>query len=175
MIREEWRRIYEFPQYSISNYGRVRDEHRDRLMATSPNGFAKYNRGHLKISLLDRATGVRYTRSIALLVAQNFVPAPDALSDAVIRLDGKEENVVAWNLAWRPHWFAWQYSHQLREDQPLAFTNLHVQNMDQGFVYKSIIEAGKSEGLLFHDLWRSVNTGARIYPHRCVYQVVERV
>jgi hypothetical protein len=174
VIREEWKRIWEFPQYSVSNYGRIRDEHRDRLMATSQT-----THGHVKISLRDRHTGERYTRSVALLVAQNFVERPDALSDAVIVLDGKPENVVAWNLAWRPAWFAWHYAHQFRCQQPIAFQNLRVRNITRGYVYRSVIEAGVNEGLLFDDIWRSCCTPSenrpRIYPHRCQYEVAERV
>lgn len=172
MIQEEWKRIWEFPQYSISNYGRVRHEHTGRIMANS-----RTTHGHIKISLLDRATRVRYTRSVALLVAQNFIEVPDLLSDAVIELDGDLSNVVAWNLAWRPKWFAWKYMHQLKCQQPMEFHNLRVQNVTHGFVYRSIVEAGMSEGLLFDDIWRSVCTpeGVRIYPHRCTYRVIDRV
>lgn len=177
MIEEIWRHISEFPQYSISNYGRVFDNFRSQHMATSQT-----NHGHVKIGLWGTKQNkdgevepFRYTRSVALLVAQAFIELPDRYADHVIILDGNLQNVTAWNLAWRPAWFAWKYSHQLRTQQPLAFQNLRVQNVTRGFLYRSIIEAGMTEGLLFEDVWRSTYSDARIYPHRCLYRVVERV
>jgi hypothetical protein len=174
MIEEIWSTIDEFPQYSISNYGNVRNDLTGHLLAPNPN-----NHGHIKINLMDLRTREKYTRSVALLVATAFVVPPDRRSDCIIVLDGNLSNVTAWNLAWRPRGFAWEYTHQLKTQQPLAFQNLRVQNETYGFVYLSIIEAGKSEGVLFKDIWRSAcsppQSRPRIYPHRATYRVVERV
>lgn len=172
MIKEEWKQLWEFPTYWVSNYGNIVNRHTGKQVVTT-----RTNHGHVKVSMMDYRVGVRYTRSVAVLVADAFVEVPDKLSDAVIQLDGNHGNVVAWNLAWRPNWFAWRYTHQLKMQQPVEFTSMHVQNVDRGFVYKSIVEASMSEGLLFDDVFRSCcePEGVRIYPHRCRYKIVERV
>lgn len=170
MIKEEWKPLWEFPQYSVSNYGKIRNERTGMEMATSQT-----THGHVKISLLDERVHERYTRSVALLVANAFVPVPDRLSDAVIQLDGNHANVVSWNLAWRPTWFAWKYTHQLKQQQPVEYTSFKVRNITRGYVYRSVVEAAMTEGLLFDDVLRSHFNDTRIYPHACVYKVVGRV
>lgn len=170
MEPEIWKEVEEFPNYSVSNYGRIHNNRNDSIMATSRGTF-----GHIKISLMDSRTRERFTRSVAVIVAEAFVDRPDELSDQVIVLDGDLSNVAAWNLAWRPRQFAWKYARQLRTQQPIQFLNLRVRNVRRGFDYKCIVDAGMQEGLLFDDIWRSTYTGDAVYPNRSVFRVVERV
>lgn len=168
MVDEIWRVIQEFPNYEISNLGNVLNLRTERLMRTSNTGF-----GHVKITLVSEYDGKRYTRSVAQMVAKEFVSPPNALCDHLVILDGDFENVCADNLVWRPRGFAWKYTHQLKEHQPVYYRNLMVRNLLNDEVYGSIIEAGMSEGLLFDDVWRSTYTGDRIFPHGSVFEVVQ--
>jgi len=128
--------------------------------------------GNAKISLISDYDGLRHDKSIAKMVAEAFVEPPTGFCTHIIMLDGNLENVVADNLAWRPAWFAWRYTHQLKLPQPNHFKNLMVRDVDTGKVYNSIIEAGMTEGLLFDDIWRSTYSGARIYPNGIEFEVV---
>lgn len=113
--------------------------------------------------------------SVALLVAEAFVEPDNLLCDQVVVLDGNFQNVAAENLRWRPKWFAWKYTHQLKTRQPLHYCNLPVVNIDTDEEHDSIIDAGIKYGLLFEDVWRSTFSGTPIYPYRERYEILERV
>lgn len=170
MIEEVWKDISQFENYKISNLGRVYNIRFDKLMCTSLT-----NHGHVKISLKSEETGERFTRSVAMLVAESFVDQPNSMCDNVIVLDGDLSNVAAFNLAWRPRWYAWKYAHQLKSPQPIYFKNLGVHNITTDYYYNSIMEAGMKEGMLFQDIWRSTYTGAELFPYGFVFEIIERV
>lgn len=169
MTEEQWRTIPEFPKYEISSKGEIYNSHRRIFMRTSSNNFRD-----IKITLTDY-DGSRHTRSVALLVAQAFVNQPNYLCDCLVRLDGDMANVDARNLAWRPRWFAWKYSRQLRVPQPTRYHNLPVFNITEGIEYESVVEAGMIEGLLFENIWVSTYRGSETYPYGNIFEIIKRV
>lgn len=170
MSEEVWATIPEFPDYQISNLGNVFNIRQNMLMRTSFNNY-----GHLKISLKSPHSNERFTRQISVLVAEAFVEPPNSRCDCVIILDGNYFNVAASNLAWRPKWYAWKYTHQLKVKQPIYYRNLVVHNITMHYYYNSIVEAGMIEGLLFSDIWRSTYTGLKLFPYGHVFEIIERV
>jgi hypothetical protein len=168
MPNEVWKIIPSFPDYQVSSLGRVYNDRLGLMMRVSIN-----NHGHKKISL--RRGPFRYTRSVAVLVAEAFVSPPNALCNRVVVLDGDFFNVKAENLVWRPAWFAWKYTHQLKTPQPIHYHNLSVRNISKNIEYPSIIEAGMREGLLFKDIWRSTFRHESIFPNGDVFEITERV
>ena len=170
MSQEEWRVIEEFPSYQISNLGNVFNTREHHIMRTSKTPF-----GHLKITLKSEDSSERFTRSVAILVAEAFVDIPNWLCDQVIILDGDLENVAAYNLAWRPRWYAWKYTHQLKTQQPIYYYNLPIRNVTTGRCYNNIIEAGVMEGLLFEEIWDSTYMKKKLFPHGFVFEVIQRV
>lgn len=97
------------------------------------------------------------------------------MCDQLIILDGNLSNVIFTNLAWRPRWFAWKYTRQLRVPQPLHYHNLAVCNLTTEFRYTSIVVAGIEDGLLFSDIWRSTYTRTPVYPQGYIFEIIERV
>lgn len=166
---ELWEVIPQFPRYMVSNQGGIFDLGRDRYLTPSPN-----NHGHLRVGLWDEHM-VRYTRTVAPFVARAFVKVPDRWCDRVVVLNGDLSNIAAVNLAWRPYGFAWEYTHQLKQQQPIQFHNLQVRNINTGKEYQSIVHAGVAEGRLFKDIWRSTFTRDRIYPYGHAFIVTTRV
>lgn len=169
MSEERWRTILEFPKYEISDRGNIFNTKNRRPMRISRTNF-----GHTKITLTDY-DGFRYTRSVALLVAQSFVPPPNYLADHLILLDGDFGNVDANNLAWRSRAVAYHYTRQMKLPQPNHYYNLSVRNVITGEEYNSIIEAGIAEGLIFDDIWQSTYRGNRIYPDGSIFEIIKRV
>lgn len=166
MDEEVWAEIKHFPGYLISNYGRVWNKKRERVMSTSLNNF-----GHVKISLFDEY-GVRRTFFVARFVGEAFVEVPERRCNRIMLKDGDFANVVSDNVEWRPKWFIWRYYQQLKTPQHAYFQNLPVVNMRQRKEYDSVVDAGISNGEMFEDIWRSCSTGDRIYPSRSIYKVL---
>lgn len=165
--KEQWAVIEEFPTYSISSLGRVYNHKYDIFMRTNPN-----NHGHIKITLTDEDTGERYDRSVPKLVAKAFVEPPNALCDQIVILDGDFTNIVASNLVWRPSGFAYRYTRQLKEQQPVHFHNLPILNVTTRDRYASVIHAGMAEGLLFEHVWRSTYSQLEVFPQGYIFEVI---
>ena len=169
-VEERWAVIEEFPGYEISDRGNIYNARRNRMMKTS---FTSY--GHVKITLVGD-DGRRHTRSVAQLVAEAFVEPPNSRCDQVVVMDGDFTNLVSENLVWRPTWYAYQYTRQMKREHPNHYYNLPIINVTTGRTYESIVDAGTREGLLFTEVWRSTYTGDKIFPFWFLFEVLyERV
>jgi hypothetical protein len=165
VIEEEWLPIKDNPDYLISNYGRVYNSRQNQMMAES-----KTPQGDRKVTL--STNGDRVTRSIRVLVAEAFVAPPEMMPthhpsahpDTVIMLDNDQDNVVVWNLAWRPRWFAHKYARQFKVHQPSYYYENIVINVDTIERYANIVAVGTTEGVLFDDVFRSITMGEVVYP-----------
>ena len=167
-MQEVFSVIPEFPMYQIGSMGTVWNRRTDSRQAVS-----RTQQGDFKVGLVNDDD--RFTLSVRVLVAEAFVDRPDEFSDTVIVLNDDKSDVRADNLAWRPRWFAWKYNRQFKVPFPAHYTDLEVRNIDTGFVYKSIIDCGTSEGLLFDDVWQSINLGKPIYPTGAIYEFGEGI
>jgi hypothetical protein len=155
-MRRVWEEVAEFPSYQVSNYGEFANIRTDREVQPSMNQL-----GHAKITLNHR--GRQYTRSVALLVARAFVDSPQPHFDTPIHLDGDLMNCCAWNLMWRPRWFAIRYHKQFRLD---TFHTDMGRRMDveSGIVYDSLKETCMANGLYYYDVIKSEVEGTFVFP-----------
>lgn len=161
-----WQLIPGFPAYAVSNQGQVLNIETDRLMRIS------YTlQGNAKVSLVGLEG--RRTLSVAYLVARAYVAPPNPLSGSVVVLNGNQADLRAVNLVWRPISFAWKYTRQMKEGQPLYFQTLPVVDISTGLQYRSIVEAGEQLGLLYQDIWRSTYTGDTTYPGNSIFRVIK--
>ncbi len=102
---EIWAPIPDFPDYEVSNYGQVRNvRYESVLRPTMSNPWT------IKVGLVR--DGRQTSRSLKHLVAETFVEGRDDLFNTPIQLNGDFTDVAAWNLLWRPRWFAVRYSRQ---------------------------------------------------------------
>ena len=101
---EEWRVIPSFPNYEVSDYGRVRrrvpgpNTHLGKILKTSPD-----RKGYLVFCPF--ANGVRVTRRVHHLVAEAFIGVrPKGVGGQCIRhLNGKKQDNRPINLAYGSH------------------------------------------------------------------------
>lgn len=154
---EEWVEIAEFPRYQVSNLGRVIRSDDRKEMRLSETTY-----GDRKVSL-TRSGQDRITRSVRVLVAESFVAKPSAICDTVVLLDGDRHNLAWDNMCWRPRWFAWAFLKQ-QEFIPPQYERAPILNSRTREWYPSVVDCGNKEGLLFDDVWRSANTGVKIFP-----------
>lgn len=151
---EEWVVIYDFPNYMISSLGNVSNRVTGRLVSTS------CNRQQLVKVALTNERG-RFTRSVALLVANVFVYGRTDLFDTPIHLDGDVKNCEATNLAWRPRWFAYQYHQQFSRHKTRLVSDLSqlgpIYERSSHMRYTNVAEAAMMNGLLIRDIFYRTN------------------
>lgn len=177
MEREQRRDIPGFSRYQVSDQGEVWNKVYQRIMR--PSIANRY--GHLKVSLIDD-NGVRRSVGVARLVAEVFVEPPNYLCTEIIHLDGNPANVWAHNLAWRSPRTAYLFARQETLPKKAPWYNLSVRNIETGVVYPNIIECGKAEGVVYQEVWESINSGLfgrppdrRVPPYGHTYELVKRV
>jgi len=116
---EIFKTIESFPDYEVSNFGRIRTKSRDiryTHAVTKKEHFRKSEHRFLKVQFNNR-TGYKFcqlylnkkmfNKTIHRLVAIAFVPNPNNLP-VVNHKDGIKHNVVAENLEWGTD----EYNHQ---------------------------------------------------------------
>ena len=100
---EQWRVLEEFPDYEISNTGRIRrltESKSPKTYIGKEKRFYKNNAGYYTtVFLKDNKV---YCRTIHTLVAKTFIPNPNNLSD-VDHIDDNKENNNVDNLQWLSH------------------------------------------------------------------------
>lgn len=161
---EIWSVIEMFPNYMISNYGIVLNHDSGRHIKESTNP-----RGTVKVGLVKG--GVQYTRSVRLLVAEAFVPKERDGFDTPINLDGDQHNNVAWNIMWRPRWFAWKYFREFTNPPP-SRTRGPVIDIETLEVYDTFSDAGMANGVLTADVWRSIYLKQPTFPTNQMFELV---
>jgi hypothetical protein len=143
-MKEEWRRIGEFPNYSVSSNGLVRNDETGRLMVRHLN-----QRGIPNVGLTR--TKMQYRRSVSVLVATAFITTARSLAfDTPINRDGDRLNCQVNNLAWRPRWYATEYFQQFPTVGPGV--NKAIEEMKTREVFKTSWDAALNFGLLDKDI-----------------------
>lgn len=159
-MREEWREIAEFPGYSVSDAGSVRNDATGRHMAKQTNG-----RGIVYVGICKRGSDglvAQHKRSVAVLVAEAFLPRPHEKFDTPIHLDGDRYNANVSNILWRPRWFAVKYAQQFQQSGPSFSRPLEL--VETGEVFESSWDAATKLGLLDREIAMSVMTRCYVWP-----------
>ena len=164
-MREQWRLIEGFENYSVSDYGRVRSEKSGRVLALSMNQF-----GVVCVGMMN--DGTQRHRSVPLLVAQAFIPRPFDPFDTPINLDGNRWNNRVDNLAWRPRWFAIKYNQQFRDRYPFPIF-APLQDIKTGEISKNSLECAMQYGLLEKDVVLSIMNRTYVWPTYQEFRVLE--
>ena len=90
LMEEEWKQIREYPNYEVSNHGRVRNIVKDKIISNSRN-----KHGYYTVHLAK--DGIHKTHNLHSLVARYFVPNPFRLT-MVDHIDRNRLNNVYSNL-----------------------------------------------------------------------------
>lgn len=160
----QWREIHDFPGYSVSDIGQVRNDETSRIMSLLVN-----QTGVVNVGLTKRC--VQYKRSVALLVANAFIP-PHPLDsfDTPINLDGDRFNNHASNLMWRPRWYAVKYFQQFRDGRQDYLGP--IQDTVTGDIYKSTWDVALTWGLIEKDIYLAILNHTYVSPTYQTFRVV---
>jgi len=163
---EQWCSIPTFSNYSVSNFGRVRNEETGRNMALLRNQHGLVNVG------LTR-NRVQYKRCVARLVAQAFLPAPPEDSfDTPINLDGDRTNNRAENLLWRPRWFAVKYFDQFDEPIRMGSFDTPIEEINSGEIFANSWDAAIRYGLLESEIFLAMLNRTYVWPTYQQFRVI---
>jgi hypothetical protein len=155
-MKEIWKQIENFENYSVSNFGRVRSNWSERILVMYAN-----QSGLVQVGLMKN--GKQYHRSVPLLVARSFIPQPSGPFDTPINLDGDRNNNHVDNLMWRPRWFAVKYNQQFRE--PYAnFIDEPIEDIKSGEVTENSFECAKKYGLLEDEIVLAILNNIYVWP-----------
>ncbi len=152
----QWREIIEFPGYSVSNTGYVRNDETGLILRHTPN-----TRGIAIVGPVKR--GIQYKRSVSVLVADAFIlTARSKEFDTPIHVDGNKSNCHVDNLAWRPRWFALEYTRQFVTG-PNGY-DCKVQELKTEEVFENSWRASITYGLLEREVVASIMRQTYVIP-----------
>lgn len=167
-VPERWREICDFPEYEVSDWGRVRSIRRQVIITPTCK-----NNGGLMIGLMsgNQDLGerrVQVKRSLALLVAREFLADPGRPAfNTPIHLDGDRTNNRYTNLAWRPLNFARKYMQQFFDEPPLY--DGEVEDVETGIIYKDLMTVATTFGLIAMDVRIAMLNGTSVWPTRQIF------
>lgn len=152
---EKWEVCEDFPEFAVSNLGRVQDLEKDRFV---PARLNKQNL--LMVTLRDGWT--QKTRMVALLVARAFMP-PSRIPyfTSIIHLNGDRADCRVFNLMWRSRPFALQY-HAMFNDEPYR-VSVRIPRKDE--YYYSLREACTKYGLIESLAYQQICNGEPCFPY----------
>jgi hypothetical protein len=160
----EWRDIREFPRYIISETGSVLNKDTGRTMTLLRNQHGIVHVGLVK-------DGVQHKRSVAVLVAQYFLPRPTFPAfDTPINLDGDRLNNHYANIMWRPLWFARKYHRQFTRSNPVLICA--VMEVETEEIFPNTLFAAKRFGLLEREIAFAALNGAQVFPTKQMFKIV---
>lgn len=164
---EVWLVCDEFPDYSLSSFGRVANTKHSRIIKPIIT-----KEGTVKVKLyLD---GVQHTKSLKVLLGNAFISGRTNTFNTIINLDGNLENNNITNLIWRPRWFAWKYRRQLENvDHYTSLVRGLIFDRKTNLVYDGIVNAGLTNGLLFSEILLSLHDQTPVFPTWQVFGEVE--
>ena len=169
--KEVWKIIKDFPNYDVSNFGNIANKHSDNILEQSTT-----KQGALKIGLVKN--GKQLTRSVKVIVAETFVQGKNEIFNTPILLDGNQLNCYASNILWRPRWYAWNYSFQFNDVPDFYFDGPVLELNCDGIIllaYNNVYEAAVKNGLLFHEVWKSIHTKKEVFPTKQFFTLPNKV
>lgn len=161
---EQWQVIQEFPDYEVSDYGRVRSLETGRIKVPTKNQQGIPN-------VLFMRDFDQYRRSVAVLVATEFVPQPKFTFNTPLHLNGDRGDNTASNLVWRPRWFVLKYYNQFRPgyrpavNEPIEDASTHRQ-------FKNSLEAAIEFGLIDIEIFLAMSNRTVVFPTNQTFQYV---
>lgn len=156
MEDEDWSEIRFFPGYSVSTFGRVRNDDVGRLMTLMVN-----QSGVVNVALTRSRE--QHRRSVARLVADAFIPHPPREAfNTPINLNGDRMNNKIDNLRWRPRWFAIKYVQQFKNG--VRGFRVPVEEVRTGEQFPTSWEAAIKYGLLDREILIATTANTFVFP-----------
>lgn len=159
MSEEFWVDIDGDPRYSVSEFGRVRNNKTGKILRPQMN-----QQGTPFFRLREGIHGRPHSRSLNILVAEIFVEGQDEIFNTPIHLNGDRTDCHADNLMWRPRWFAIEFHKQFREPHLMNRLQDPIVNDQTGQIYENGRDAVVRCGLLISGITDSIWNRKTVIP-----------
>lgn len=148
---EKWLPNKEFPNYHVSNKGRVKNANTGRVLQTYTN-----DKGYQQVSLSKE--GKRHTRKIQTLVSNTF-HGPRKPGFVITHKNGKRSDCEVDNLEYktRPEAIQHSYTHGRKQLHSMKA----VRCVETGKEYESIVECSKDMNISVSAISRVLNGRSR--------------
>lgn len=133
-----WKVINEFPKYSVSDDGRVKNNKSGKVLTPHPD-----SNGYLSVSLCR--DGKHFTRRVHRLVAEAFIPNPLNLHD-INHKDGNKNNNSSSNLEYCTRSYNMLHSYRTLGKRPRSTDRKAVLCIETSVVYPTVEAAAKAVG-----------------------------
>lgn len=141
MIEKEiWKDVEDFPNYQVSNRGRVKNKNNEHVLKPALDKST----GYLKVSLWVDGKG--YTKPIHRLVAKTFLNTSDNTGLEVNHIDGDKQNNVVDNLEWCTKGENTKHAYRIRLRVPSEKTGCSVKVVETGKVFNSLRDCANAIG-----------------------------
>lgn len=161
----EWKTIDEFPDYSVSDTGLIRNDETGRVITLTRN-----QQGLIQVGMMKE--GLQHKRGVTLLVARAFLESPTLEAfNTPINLDGDRSNNIVSNLMWRPRWFAIKY-HKQFETSRSKFAR-PIFEIKTGEQFKNSRAAAVKYGLLDFDIFMATMNRTYVWPTYQQFRTIE--
>lgn len=152
---EVWKDIKDFPDYQISNYGRVKSFKRNSEGLIMKEQYYKYGYAYVSLSTKINGATKKVKKKIHRLVLENFQPIEDMDNLQVNHKDENKTNNHIDNLEWVTAKENMNYG--TRQDRAINKTSKKVLCIETGIIYKSLAEAARQTGIDQGNLSRCCN------------------
>lgn len=159
-----WEPIPEFPGYSVSDQGEVRNNNSGRVLTPTANQHGVSQVG----LMLDKH---QYKRGVALLVATSFIEPENEAFDTPINLNGDRMDNRVENLMWRPRWFAITYHRQFHND--LRGFRKPIVEINTDEVFDTSWDAATKYGLIDREIMLAALNRTYVWPTYQEFRLIE--
>lgn len=159
-----WIELDEFPGYSVSDQGEVRNDDSGRVLTPTLN-----QNNVAQVGLMRNK--VQYKRGVALLVANAFLEPPNEAFNTPINLNGDRLDNRVDNLMWRPRWFAITYHRQF--DNDLRGFRKPVIEIKTGETFDTSWDAAIKYGLIDREIMMAALNRTYVWPTYQEFRLIE--
>lgn len=160
----QWSVIPEFPDYSVSTEGEIRNNETERVLRPTAN-----QSGLAQVGLMK--DGRQYKRGVALIVAKAFIEQPNDRFNTPINLNGDRMDNRVDNLEWRPRWFAVKYHQQFHND--LRGFDRPIEDVATGEQFETSWEAATKYGLIDREILMATLNRTHVWPTYQKFRVLD--
>ena len=153
-MEEIWEAISDFPNYEVSNFGRVRNKKTGNYLTQ------KIGRDGHYLSVYLCSNGKENTQTVHRLVAKAFIPNPEK-KQQVNHIDGNKLNNKVNNLEWCTPKENNIHAIKTGLNHPGAYQKKSVKIVETGEIFDGVVECAKAIDADFRNVYRSLSTNGR--------------